>query len=145
MKPPDARIFKFLYTIGLGSLVGRLILLLTTTGRISGRIRTTALQYEEMDGYYYLGSSKGLNADWVKNILANPNVAIRVKKITFQGLAEVVTDSERIADFLQLRLTRHPKMVALIMKAEGLPESPSRSDLMEYTKNLSLVIVKPCI
>lgn len=37
---------QILCALGLGPLIGRLILLLTTTGRKSGRPRVTPLQYE---------------------------------------------------------------------------------------------------
>ena len=142
-RPPSAQIFKTLYGIGLGPLVGRLILLLTTTGRKSGLPRVTALQYEEIDGAIYLGSSKGIHADWVRNIHANPQVKIRVKNRRFDGLAEVVTDCERIADFMELRLQRHPRMIGMIMKSEGLPEKPGRADLLEYSRKIAMVIVRP--
>ena len=106
LKPPSAQVFKTLYALGLGPLVGRLVLLLITIGRKSGLPRVTALQYEETDGVIYLGSSKGIHADWVRNIHANPQVKIRLKIRRFDGLAEVVTDCERIADFMELRLLK---------------------------------------
>jgi len=143
LKPPSAQVFKTLYAIGLGPLVGRLVLLLTTTGRKSGVPRVTALQYEEIDGAIYLGSSKGIHADWVRNIHANPQVKIRVKNRNFDGLAEVVTDCERITDFMELRLQRHPRMIGMIMKSEGLPEKPGRVDLLEYSRKIAMVIVRP--
>ncbi len=139
---PPVHLFKALYVIGLGPQVGRLILLLTTTGRKSGQPRVTALQYEEIDGDIYLGSSRGMAADWVRNILANPEVLIQVKHHRFTGQAEVVTDAERIADFMQVRLERHPRMIGMILKSEGLPEQPSRNELVEYSCKLAMVIVK---
>lgn len=142
-KPPSVHIFKTLYAIGLGPIVGRLVLLLTTTGRKSGLPRVTALQYEQIDGAIYLGSSKGIHADWVRNIHAKPQVKILVKNRRLDGLAEVVTDSERIADFMELRLERHPRMIGMIMKSEGLPEKPGRVDLVEYSRKIAMVIVKP--
>jgi hypothetical protein len=63
LRPPDVRVFKTLYALGLGPLVGRLVLLLTTTGRKSGLPRVTALQYEEVAGAIYLGSSRGTQAE----------------------------------------------------------------------------------
>jgi len=60
-RPPPAHFIKTLYAIGLGPLVGRLILLLTTTGRKTGLARTMPLQYEEVDGAYYV-ESEGLPA-----------------------------------------------------------------------------------
>ncbi len=142
LKPPPIAFFKSLYALGLGPLVGRLILLLTTTGRRSGLPRMTALQYEEIDGDIYLGSSKGVFASWVKNILADAHVAIRLKSRRFNGLAEVVTDPERIADFMEVRLERHPRMVGMILKSEGLPKNPSREELIDYSQKLAMVIVR---
>ena len=143
LRPPSAKVIKILYAIGLGPLVGKVVLLLTTTGRKSGQPRVTALQYEEIDGAVYLGSSKGIHADWVRNIHADPRVKIRVKDRRFDGLAEVVTDCERIADFMQVRLERHPRMIGMIMKSEGLPEKPNRDELVGYSRKLAMVIVRP--
>jgi len=142
-RPPDARVFRTLYALGLGPLVGQLILLLTTTGRKSGLPRVTPLQYEEVDGAYMLGSSRGLHADWVRNLMANPRVEIRVRSKRFYGRAEVVADPERIADFLALRLERHPRIVGKIMETEGLAAHPSRKELVDYASRLALVIVRP--
>ncbi len=143
LRPPSAQVFKILYTIGLGPLVGQLVLLLTTTGRKSGLPRVTALQYEEIDGVIYLGSSKGIHADWLRNIHANPQVKIQVKKHRFDGLAEIETDCERVADFMELRLQRHPRMIGMIMKSEGLPAKPGRADLLDYSRKIAMVIVRP--
>lgn len=142
-RPPDARIFRALYAIGFGPLVGQFILLLTTTGRKTGLSRVTPLQYEEVDGAYMLGSSRGLRADWVRNLIADPRVEIRVRSRRFSGRAEVVSDPERIADFLALRLERHPRIVGQIMEMEGLPAHPSHEQLVHYAKRLALVIVRP--
>lgn len=143
LRPPDVRVFKALYALGLGPVVGRVILLLTTTGRKSGLPRVTALQYEEVDGALYLGSSRGTHADWFKNLMANPGVSVRVKSRQFAGRAELVTDPARIADFIELRLQRHPRMVGAIMKADGLAATPSRSELEAYAGQLALAIIRP--
>jgi deazaflavin-dependent oxidoreductase (nitroreductase family) len=142
-RPPGVRLFKFFYTIGLGPIVGRLVLLLTTTGRKSGLPRVTALQYEEVDGAIYLGSSKGTHADWFQNLVVNPCVTVRVKARQFSGIAEPVTDPGRIADFLELRLRRHPQMVGAIFKSDGLSATPSRAELETYAHKLALVIIRP--
>jgi deazaflavin-dependent oxidoreductase (nitroreductase family) len=128
----------------LGPIIGRIILLLTTTGRKSGLKRVTPLQYEEIDGKYYLGAARGLQADWVCNIQSNSRVEVRVKSLNFQGYAEVVTDPVRIADFVEVRLQRHPFMIGLIMqKAHGLPRHPNREQLEKLTDKEALVIITP--
>ena len=129
------KIHRVLYAIGLGPVIGRIILLLTTTGRKSGLKRVTPLQYEKIGADYYLGAARGVKADWVRNIQSNPQVELRVGAKQIQGTAEVVTDPSRFADFIEVRLERHPRMIGLIMeKAHGLPKHPSREQLEEMAK-----------
>ena len=138
------KIHRVLYAIGLGRVIGKLILLLTTTGRKSGMKRVTPLQFEKIGSDYYLGAARGLKADWVRNIQSNPQVEIRVGAKRIEGQAEVVTDPNRFADFLEVRLARHPKIVGLIMeKAHGLPRHPSREQLEGLAKEEAVVIVHP--
>jgi deazaflavin-dependent oxidoreductase (nitroreductase family) len=138
------KIHRVLYALGLGPLIGRLILLLTTTGRRTGKKRVTPLQYEEIDGWYYLGAARGLRADWVRNVQACPEVELRVGAKSFSGCAEVVNDPAQFADFMEVRLQRHPRMIGLILeKAHGLPRRPSRAQLEGLAENEAVVIVRP--
>ena len=137
------RIHRLLYGIGLGPIIGKIILLLTTTGRKSGQKRVTPLQYEEIDGRYYLGSARGTRSDWYRNIAADGRVEVRVKNRRFRGMAETVTDPARIANFLEIRLRRHPRMMGLLMqKAHGLPKHPSREQLFELAASEAMVIIQ---
>lgn len=138
------KIHRVLYAIGLGRLIGRIILLLTTTGRRSGLKRVTPLQFEKIGEDYYVGAARGVKADWVRNIQSSPQVDVRVGAKSFHGTAEVVTDPSRFADFLEVRLQRHPRMVGLIMeKAHGLPCRPSRAQLEELGRTEAFVILHP--
>ena len=138
------KIHRVLYAIGLGPLIGKIILLLTTTGRKSGLKRVTPLQYEKIDNDYCLGAVRGLNADWVRNIQANPHVEIRVGAKHFEGQAEIVTEPKQFADFLEVRIQHHPLMVGLIMeKAHGLPKHPNREQLEGLAEDEAVVIVHP--
>lgn len=138
------KIHRVLYAIGLGRLIGRIILLLTTTGRRSGMKRVTPLQYEKIGLDYYVGAARGVKADWVRNVLSSPQVDVRVGAKRFHGTAEVITDPSRFADFLEIRLQRHPLMVGLIMeKAHGLPRHPSREQLEELGRTEAFVILHP--
>jgi len=142
MKPAQ-KIHRFLYAVGLGPVVGRIILLLTTTGRKSGLQRTTPLQYECIDGNYCLGAARGLQADWVRNIQADPRVSVRVKNLRIVGQAEVITDTARIADFLQVRLQRHPRMVGMMMeRIHHVTKTPTRAQLEAIAKDEALVIIR---
>jgi len=140
---PPKTTMLLLYKTPLAYLLGRFILLLTTRGRKSGIPRLTPLQYEIIDGDYYLGSARGVKADWVRNILAHPEVELQIKRKIIRGVAEVITDPWRIADFLELRLQRHPVMVGRIMEMDGLSRKPCRADLEVYASKLAMVIIHP--
>jgi deazaflavin-dependent oxidoreductase (nitroreductase family) len=140
------RIHRLLYAIGLGPVIGKIILLLTTTGRKSGKKRITPLQYEEIEGKIHLGSARGTKSDWYRNIEADSRVEVRVKNSRFHGVAETVTDPVRIADFLETRLQRHPRMIGLLMeKAHGLPRRPSRQQLEELAASEAMVVITPLL
>ena len=130
------------YQRGIGPT--RVVMLLTTTGRKSGLPRVTPLQYEQVDGDYYIASARGKEADWFKNILANPQVHVQIREREFDALAEPVTDPARIADFIELRLRRHPVMIRLIMHLfDGLPLRFDRVQLEEFCKQKALAILRP--
>jgi deazaflavin-dependent oxidoreductase (nitroreductase family) len=141
-RPPNGMMQK-LYAIGLGSMVGRLVLLLTTTGRKTGLRRVTPLQYEVIDGDFYVAAARGQSADWFRNIVANPCVEVAVKSRRFQGRAVPITEPQRIADFLKYRLERHPRMAGMILRSEGLPDRPNRAQLEAYAQRLAMVIIHP--
>jgi deazaflavin-dependent oxidoreductase (nitroreductase family) len=136
------RIHRRLYDSGRGWIIGWLILLLEHTGRKSGQRYQTPLQYELMDGAYYVGAGRGPKADWYRNILADPHVRVRVSRLAFDCEAEPVTDPSNVADFLAYRLKRRPLMVGLIMRLHHLPMRPSRSQLEALAR--SLAVVKLC-
>lgn len=120
----------------------RLVLLLTTTGRKSGLARQTPLQFERVDGDFYVASARGVEADWFRNILANPQVTVQLGRQRFAARSEPVTDPVRIADFIELRLQRHPRMIRLIMHfVDGLPWRFSRAELEAFCAGKALVIL----
>jgi F420H(2)-dependent quinone reductase len=85
-----------------------------------------------------------MKADWVRNIQMDPHVDVRVGARHFFGVAEVVNDPSKFADFLEVRLERHPRMIGLIMeKAHGLPRRPNREQLEKLAEKETLVIVHP--
>lgn len=141
---PAQNLHRLLYAVGLGPLIGRIVLLLTTTGRKSGLPRVTPLQYELINGKYYLGAARGKSADWVKNIKKDPQVEIRVKGLEFTAQAQICTDPYQIADFLEVRLKHHPLMMGLIMeKAHQLPRRPGRQQLEKIALDEVMVIITP--
>lgn len=130
---------------GAGKGPAQLVLLLTTTGRKSGLPRVTPLQYEEVDGAFYVASARGPAADWFRNVVANSHVTVQIRTNQFEGLAEPVTDPCRIADFLELRLRRHPIMLRLMLFLEGLPLNFDHTALIRFAGGKALVVIHPLV
>ena len=92
-----------LYKISSGRIGGRLsglnVLLLTTTGRKSGKQRTTPLGYfrDEKGGYVIIGSNAGFNTHpaWFHNLKHKPQVTIQIKDKEFEVNAEVAGPEKR--------------------------------------------------
>jgi deazaflavin-dependent oxidoreductase (nitroreductase family) len=137
------RIHRRLYDSGKGWIVGWLILLLRHTGRKSGKQYATPLQYEKIDGAYYIGAARGVKADWFRNIQANPQVQVSVGRRNFKALAEPVTNAEKVADFLAYRLKHRPVMIGLMMRMHKLPMKPSRDQLLELGRATAVVVLHP--
>jgi deazaflavin-dependent oxidoreductase (nitroreductase family) len=120
-----------------------MVLLLTTIGRKSGLPRVTPLQFEKMDDVYYIASARGEHADWYRNLQHNTAVHVQVGKHESNGIAELVTDPARIADFLELRLKRHPIFIGALLRLEGLPIHWKRTDMERIASTKVLAILHP--
>ena len=66
----------------------------TTTGRVTGRPHEIEIWFGYADGTLYLMSGGGRRSDWVKNMLADPRVTVRVDTETFAARAHVVEDPD---------------------------------------------------
>ena len=84
----------------LGSKLGPMpVVQLHTTGRSSGKRRTTMLTAPVVDGdTYVLVASKGgddRDPDWYRNLVANPDIELTVDGDTLQRTARVATAEEK--------------------------------------------------
>ena len=80
-----------------GEMRGLKVLLLTTTGRKSGKRRTTPLGYFEHEGGYVIIASNGglpSNPAWFYNLKANPRVDLQVKDQQLTALAKQIPSEE---------------------------------------------------
>jgi deazaflavin-dependent oxidoreductase (nitroreductase family) len=67
---------------------------LTTTGRVTGRPHEIEIWFGAREGSLYLLSGGGRNADWVKNLLKDPAVTVRMAGHMFTGTARLVESKE---------------------------------------------------
>jgi deazaflavin-dependent oxidoreductase (nitroreductase family) len=77
---------------------GTTTLLLTTTGRKSGKAHTTPLIYQKYGDAYLVVASKGGADDpplWYLNLEADPNVEVQVLGDTFAARARTASPEEK--------------------------------------------------
>jgi deazaflavin-dependent oxidoreductase (nitroreductase family) len=82
--------FTLLPPVGFG--------VLTTTGRRTGKTRRRCVRAIRRGNKAYLVSIGGPRAAWLKNVRANPNVRLRVRGGTFDGVASELRDGEEIEE-----------------------------------------------
>ena len=87
---------------------GTVTLLLTTTGRKTGKPRTTPLIYQKNDDDYLIVASKG-GADepplWFLNLQAHPEVGVQVHGDKFTARARTATPEEKPALWRRMAAT----------------------------------------
>ena len=98
----------------LGWLLGDRFLMLTHTGRKSGRARETVIEvvrHDRQADTYYVVSGWGEKADWYQNIRKSPRVAIHVGGRKLQAEAEFIP-VEKAIDIMEAYATRAPDSVS---------------------------------
>lgn len=83
--------------------------ILTTYDRDSGMAHDVQMRFALRGGRMYLLSDEGGDAQWVRNLLRNPEVSVRVGSETVAGMARAIADGS------EAEVTRH----LLAAKYEG--------------------------
>ncbi len=81
-----------------GSMQGLPVLLLTTTGRKSGKRHITPLGYFEHDGAYVVTASNaglGTHPAWFHNLRSNPQVTLQIQSNELAAKAELANPELR--------------------------------------------------
>lgn len=113
LKSPQRTLFRIFnhyivvpaFQMGLGKLIsnpitGR-IMVLTTRGRKTGRVRSTPVYYAIIDDEIYCYQGRHLKGQWYLNVLANPDVEVLLPSRRLTGVAEEVTDHEKAASAIR--------------------------------------------
>lgn len=103
--------------------------LLETRGRRSGRRRVVPVGNGLRDGVFWIVTEHGYHADYVRNILADPRVRVRVGGRWRSGRAHVLAADDPYA---RLRALRRPLNDALLL-AVGTEQLVIRIDLDNAT------------
>ena len=132
------------YKVGLGWLTGKYILLLTTTGRKTGRLRHTPLEYvyDKEKDRYRIAAGWGGNTDWYRNIKANPRVHVQVGRRSFDAVAQIASDEE-VAQYMMDVSSRHPRMDKVWNRWSDKPVDGTLESYIHAAKFFPSVWLKP--
>lgn len=106
---------------GLGFLVGRLFMVMTTVGRKSGQPRRTAIEFHAYKGRRYIFSTWGTKADWYRNLEVTPNITIQTWRGTESVLAHRLTSDVELAEVIALAMS-NPSL-RMLMKSAGFGQT----------------------
>jgi len=96
---------KFVLRSPVHGMVSKTVLLITFTGRKSGKTFTTPVSYSQEGDQVYIFT----HATWWKNLIGGAPVTLCIRGREFQGLAEpVVEDKQAIAAGLTAHLRKVP-------------------------------------
>lgn len=109
---------------GVERVLGIDWLLLTTTGRRSGRshvVMLDAVGHDPASDTFYVQPADGRRADWVRNVAANPEVIAEVRGRRFEARVEDVTGPEGAEVVLHF-IRSHPLYARIIVWFVGYVE-----------------------
>jgi deazaflavin-dependent oxidoreductase (nitroreductase family) len=93
---------------------------LITTGRVSGRPHQIEIWFGVQNRSIYMLSGSG-KSDWMKNLLKDPNVTVRIAKHDFTGTARIVKNEQE-------------EMMARNMLADKYNERETDGSLSEWAR-----------
>lgn len=67
---------------------------LTTKGRRTGRPHEIEIWFVVRDGVIYLLSEPGHRADWIRNLVVDEHVSVRIADLRWEAIASVVGEVE---------------------------------------------------
>jgi len=140
-------IFKspvLLYRLGLGWLFGHRFMLLTHTGRRSGKVRRTILAVLRFDDR--TKEIKAISAwsasDWYKNIQVSPALEAETGRIRYVPVYRTLTPDE-IAELFEEYRRKHPLFSRVVCQIPGWKWGCSHDEFLELARSLRGIAFRP--
>ncbi len=108
----------------LHSIVSKNMMLMTYTGRKSGKSYTTPMNYLEMNGGLYTNSYR--DRAWWRNLRGGAEVTLRLRGEDVPAHAEVIEDQASVSGYLSEYIEAAPQFANYMevrMDADGNPDA----------------------
>ena len=137
----------WVHRLGLGGwerLLGLQWMLITTTGRRTGRVHRVmvdVLGYDEATDTYFVEAAYGRRADWYRNIQANPVFRVQVGRHRFAARATPLSP-DRGGELIVRFFRRRPTYTKAVLRMVGV-RVRTEEDLKQLGRSLLLLAVSP--
>ncbi|MHA1476648.1 MAG: nitroreductase/quinone reductase family protein [Promethearchaeota archaeon] len=119
--------------------LGRILLILTTQGRETGKKRRTPLEYHRIEGIITIFSGRGEDAGWMKNIRVRPDsLSVRHGFHRFQPQVEFVTNEDQKLEIMKWYVVNHGKLAKMLFGWNPKTDDP---ETIEFTNLLKLITI----
>ncbi|HEY3345739.1 MAG TPA: nitroreductase/quinone reductase family protein [Anaerolineaceae bacterium] len=135
------RAMKFVLRSPVHGMVSKTVLLITFTGRKSGKTYTTPVSYSQSADQVSIFT----HAAWWKNLRSGAPVSLRIRGQEFQGLAEPVAADRKA---ISAGLTAHLKQVPSDARYYGVTfddhQNPSAAEIEKAVQTVVMIRVRLC-
>lgn len=132
---------KFMLRSSVHGMVSKSILLITFTGRKSGKTYTTPVSYSQVDDQVYIFT----HANWWKNLCGGAPVTLRLRGRELQGLAvPVAEDKQAIAAKLTAHLRNVPSDAPYYGVTFDDGRNPRSEEIEKAVRTVVMIGVQLC-
>ncbi len=134
-------LFFALWRLGLGWLIGRRLLLLTTVGRRSGEPHRVVVGFQFRAGTFYVISAAGSGTDWYRNLMARPPATIQAWPGPRSVRARRLSEPAELAAMYRIWRERVPGTMARFLESAGVDDREQA--VRESGRRLHWVALEP--
>ena len=139
------RLPVWLYRAHLGWLLKGRFLLLTHTGRVSGKARQTVLEVVRHDregDVYYVASGWGARSDWYRNLMKTPEAVVQVGRRKMDVVARQLSPDEA-AQVIMDYARRSPRALRAMARFMGYRLEADEADYRAFGRLVLVVALVP--
>jgi deazaflavin-dependent oxidoreductase (nitroreductase family) len=132
---------KFVLRSPVHAMVSKTVLLITFTGRKTGKTYTTPVSYSQFDDQVYVFT----HAAWWKNLCSGSPVTLRLRGQVLRGLAEPVTgDKQAIVAGLTEHLRKVPSDARYYHVTFDEHGNPKAEEVEKAVKTVVMIRIRLC-
>lgn len=121
-------------------VISKNFMLISYTGRKSGKAYTTPVNYVQEDGMILVTSFR--DRTWWRNLIGGAPVSLLVKGKSLEGVGEAITDETEVARYMSIYLSKVPQMAKYYHVGVGEDGKLRQEDLAQAAKTQLMICIR---